>query len=36
MIKKKNLSSAIENSKTRKCSALSSGATKEVQANNKE
>ena len=34
--KRKNLSSAKENSKTRKYSPLSSVATKEVQANNKE
>ena len=34
--KRKNLSSAKENSKTRKCSPLSSVATKEVQANSKE
>ena len=33
---RKNLSSAKENSKTRKCSPLSSVATKEVHANNKE
>ena len=34
--KRKNLSSAKENSKTRKFSPLSSVATKEVHANNKE
>ena len=34
--KRKNLSSAKENSKTRKCSPLSSVAAKKVQANNKE
>ena len=34
--KRKNLSSAKENSKTRNCSPLSSVATKEVQVNNKE
>ena len=33
--KRKNFSSAKENSKTRKCNPLSSVAAKEVHANNK-